>query len=382
MRKLGLLRGLAVLAIVVNHAADNTMFVLSFWGPRAASLDSAADRSWADTSIYFLLLGLSQLGWFTVPAFLFASGFYVAYASRGRAANLKPRILGGWIRNLLSPYLTWILASIALYLVVTALGPGGTPKALQGLGGYIEGRALGEYYYVPLLVGLLVASPLLVWAACKSPLALLGASALVMLAFTVQQVPNYGAAKILQTLDFLGLWTGLTSCSWKLSFDLGLLFFFVMGLVAGNRYEAFQRHLTAWRWPLTILAVALLPLSMVEADVAFRSEETRWLPMSWSLAPFLYSIAVIMAIFAWKWRRGRLERVLDQLGAQSYGIYLMQFVAIEYTLKLVYHAARPLLAQPLLLLPLFLAAALGVPLLTIVVVSKSPLRRHYRLVLG
>ena len=56
---------------------------------------------------YYVMLVIQQLTAFSVPSFLFVSGFFVAYAARGERSTLTWKTVGTRIGNLLVPYLIW-----------------------------------------------------------------------------------------------------------------------------------------------------------------------------------------------------------------------------------------------------------------------------------
>jgi peptidoglycan/LPS O-acetylase OafA/YrhL len=73
---------------------------------------------------------------------------------------------------------------------------------------------------------------------------------------------------------------------------------------------------------------------------------------------------------------------VSELGARSYGIYLLHPPVMEAVSRGLYHFAPWVLASQALLLPLLVGLGLGLPMLAMTIVRRSPARRLYQLQFG
>lgn len=105
-KRLFLLNGLAILAVVCSHATGWGSIAMSPWADRYR-LVVGPDYDQTGTLPYYMLLAMKCLMPFSVPAFLFVSGFFVAYAARGSQSALSWKMVIVRLRNLLVPYLIW-----------------------------------------------------------------------------------------------------------------------------------------------------------------------------------------------------------------------------------------------------------------------------------
>jgi peptidoglycan/LPS O-acetylase OafA/YrhL len=76
------------------------------------------------------------------------------------------------------------------------------------------------------------------------------------------------------------------------------------------------------------------------------------------------------------------SRSLDVLGARSFGIYLIHAPVLELLSRASYHLAPVLLAHQILLIVLLVGAGIGVPVLLMNLVSRSPARPYYNYLFG
>ncbi len=146
-RRLLLLNGLAILGVVVSHAAG--------WG-QIALLDLNWTNRYLPATVtgeahigsftYYVLLIVRQLLVFSVPAFLVVSGFFIAFAARGSQVGLSWKVVRARLYSLLIPYLIWsVLIFIGDALTHQVYTPGEYVMRLLLWG------ATGPLYYVPML---------------------------------------------------------------------------------------------------------------------------------------------------------------------------------------------------------------------------------------
>lgn len=377
IRKLGTLRGVAILAIVINHAAGYGFFALTWWAPRFGVNRSVPDRSWVGTSSYYGLLSLEQLALFGVPAFLFASGSFVGYAARGRSDSISRRLTYQWIKQLFLPFFVWGSIGLAVEIVPVVWRYHTTVAEVLNLtSAYLQGM-----YFVPLLGFLFLIARLVIRLAQTHPVALLAGTMLFQVLVVGPEALGYFGPTAAHALDFVYQAIG-GPVTWVIFFSLGLAFFFELGMILGTRPTFVQTYLTPAKWPLTAATVVLGVLSVLDADVQLRLDPASWNGTNWTLPTFLYAFALLLSLSAWQWHRGDLDRLLQLAGTRSYAIYLLSGLGARAAVTLIYHLDPRLLPEQLVFQPMVIAASLGIPMLIIALVSRSPARRYTKVLFG
>ena len=87
-------RGIAILVVVINHSIYMGMTYSDEWG-----------YSGPIGFLRVIFIGISQLGIFSVPIFLFISGCVSNYALSGLDQKYPVKVLVNGIKNILFPYL-------------------------------------------------------------------------------------------------------------------------------------------------------------------------------------------------------------------------------------------------------------------------------------
>ncbi len=153
------LNGVAILGVILFHTAGWGFVAMFAWSHRylPAGVDPMVQMG---SFSYYVLRGIEQFAVFSIPAFLFVSGYFIAFATPRRQATVSWSIVWARIRGLLIPYLIWSLVLIVfLGFQGRRLSPAGYATAL------LTGRVNPAYYYVPLLCQFYLLSPLLVFLA-------------------------------------------------------------------------------------------------------------------------------------------------------------------------------------------------------------------------
>ncbi len=367
-KRLFLLNGVAILGVALNHAAGWGQIAMFQWAHRYQPV-TMTNYDQLGSLAYYVLLVTRQLTLFGVAAFLFVSGFFIAFAARGSQATLSWKMVWVRIRNLLVPYLIWSVAIFAFdYVLRISYSP------LQYLAKFFTTGAIGPYYFVPLLCYLYLLSPFLVPIARTRARLLLYIAALVQLStmslryFRVFQIP-------IPMLDQLITYAP----DWSLP---RWIFFFVLGLVSGFHLEPLKQWLERAKWELLAALVPLALLSIVEPEVIFRVTgiDMRWVPLLISTG--LYSVAFILCFLAFDTVSLPMARIFYYLGSRTYGIYLLHMKIMEIVGRASYHFFPWLLAHQIAYQPVLLLCGLGGPLLLMTVIAKSPARNCYRYLFG
>lgn len=378
MRSLVTFRGLAIIAVVMNHSVGGAMYALTFWGFKFGSGVPAPDNTWTTGPAYYVLLGMAQLVIFAVPVFLFAAGFYMSYAIRINGGKASWRLARTSLENLLPPFMIWFILDLALYLLANAISTADSkPTALD-----IVRDAASEYYFVPLLALLYAATPLFGRLTTKRISVLTTLLGLFAIMFYGRPILSILGAPVPSVLSILDSWPGLfLYTGWSVSSFVALAFYYALGLLVASAHEPWQRVLANSRGVLMVAVPLLGILSVAEAN-AIIPFVSHWVPFVFGLSSILYTTAVVLAVLAWRWSGGFFRAQLDWLGRQSLGIYLMQPVCLTLMIKLLYHVAPGVLGIAGLYTTLLLAAGLGMPALMITAVSRFSDVRLSRMIFG
>lgn len=399
VRRLLLLNGLAIVGVVVNHSIGWGFVALYWWADRYRDV-TVPNFDAIGSLNYWLLRAGEALVLFAIPAFLFVSGYFAAFALRRSgqpplsrsgavrssavlgvtAGVLAPEgpwsIVGSRIKALLIPYVIWSVIYLTLDL---AFGNAYTPVSYGrrlALGGAAPG-----FYYVPLLVQCYLLAPFLVALAGDHWKLLLSGTSILWLAAMLAAYLSVLAPEspILGAISWL-------SPSW---FFPSLCFWFVIGIVSGTHLGQFKRWLARLSRPALLILPLLWLASILEWEAIMRAASVAHIAQFRTLTDELASAAVIIAFLGGGPLPARLDRRLPRgglrlqsLGAKSFGIYLTHALGLIFTAKILYHQAPQLLGHQLLFQPLLILAGLCVPLLLMHLVDHSPFRWAYKYLFG
>lgn len=368
-KRLYLLNGLAILGVVVNHAAGWGQIAMIQWAHRylpVTSPDFSQVGSWA----YYVLLIARQWSLFSVAAFLFTAGCFVAYADRGSQSKVGWKMVRTRIIGFLIPYLIWT----AVIFIEQYITDNVAYSPLKYLWLVLTTGADGPYYYVPLICYLYLLSPFLTRLARKHPIWLLGISGVLQL-----------GAQALHYLLLIFPANSVIHFLYKVTPDWSLphwSLFFCVGLVLGYRMDWFKNWLAkSWRWFLAgVLVFGVLVVVGPEWIYRATGTDMRFVPLPYSA--MLYAFAMIFLILSREVEKPWLQKPLSYLGGRTYGVYLIHFKAMEFAARIIYHVAPALLALQVPLMVFLIAWGLAVPLLFMSLVARTPARRYYRYLFG
>lgn len=376
-RRLLLLNGLAILAVVSNHAVHTGPLAMFWWTFRYNPGASVPNYDQFGSVTYYALIAIMKLSLFAVPSFLFVSGYFVSFITRGQESKLSWKWVRVTIVRLLVPYLIWSLASFFTTWLQSCLDV----CTVNSLGEYIimllTGRAQNAYWYVVLICQFYLVSPLLVVLAKTRLKLLLLIAALthvcsllvVYLAFFID-VPDIAHAVFFGSL-----------------FPRDLIYF-VFGIAAGYHLPRLQQWLAKYKWLLLSILFISAILSLVESEIFYRISEggydylSHYIGGPMTIPMTVYIFTFILSFLAFDISSFPLSRTLYQLGPRSYGIYLIHPIVIQITPKVIYHLTPWLLAYQFLYQPVLILIGLGVPMLLMTIVAKSRFQGSYRYLFG
>ena len=370
IRRFLLLNGLATLGVVLNHAVPWGFIAMFWWTHRYMPVEVPNFDQMGSTT-YYVLRAIEQLIMFSIPAFLFVSGFFVSVTTGRKRRTVAPSMVGNRLLYLIIPYLLWTAVIFALDFAqgIVYSGQGYLTRILTG-------GATPAYYYVPLLTQLYLLSLLLVPAARSRPGLLLGITAVIQL--TIQTIIYLDTLQIglavIEPLLFL-------TPSW---FFPGHLFWFTAGIVIGFHTKAFQQFIGRVKWGMVTAVVILFVVGIIEWELILGYSPADWLSPRNTIIDSLYAIAFISAFLAFDKLTLPRSKELGDLGGKSYGVYLVHMPVLELTARGIYQLIPALLAYQIIMQPILIVTGLGVPLLLMAIVnaSWSPIRPYYRYIFG
>jgi peptidoglycan/LPS O-acetylase OafA/YrhL len=366
-KKLLVLNGLAILAVVMNHSAHRGFTAMFWWAHRFQPVVSPNFDQLGSVSYYVLSIIL-QLTIFSVPAFLFVSGFFVAYAARGTQGTIKWSTVKVRIVNLLIPYLIW---SVVIFIRDFVLGYIDSPA------GYLErlllGGAIQAYFFVPLLIQFYLLSPFIVRLARERWKLLLIISALLQFGANLIWYSNYYNVSVfgLNSIPKVPPWAFPT-----------MILFFSLGVIAGLHMKEFKDFLVRSKWILLGITIFAALFSFLEYQAYTVSEEGVWLGDFRSIFNNIYSLAFIGAFLAFDLPKVLSSKELIQIGKKSYGIYLVHVPVLTLVSRILYHVAPWALGYQLIFQSILIATGIGVPMILMEIVVRSPARRYYKYIFG
>lgn len=369
VRRLLVLNGLCVLAVVLYHSSG-WGFTSMFWWTDRYSPVATPNFDQMGSLAYYGLRAVEQAVIFGIPGFLFVSGYFIAVATGRNQSTIGWTVILTRIKKLAIPFLFWSV--LILMADIVLLGARFTPK--EFLLTIITGQTRPPYYYVPVLAQLLVLSVLLVpLAKHRWKLLLLVAALVHILVLSWEYVlilePD---SPILKLLLPLGAW----------AFFPKFVFWFSFGIVVGFHLPQFKRALSRVKWALPGALAITFVLGMVEWEVLLRLSGQDWLAPRETIIDHLYAGAFLLTFFAFEGSTPVFSKRLSKLGESSYGVYLIHAPVLTYSAKIIYHLLPWLLAYQILLQPLLIVVGLGVPLLLMAIVNRSRARNYYAYLFG
>jgi fucose 4-O-acetylase-like acetyltransferase len=367
-RRLSILSGIAITAVILNHAGGWGLVALIWWVHRYRPVEPP-NYDGIGTLPYFLSDVIHLFTVFAVPAFLFISGFFIAYAARAGKTGLGWKSLRTRIVALLIPYLIW-----SAYVIFQDLVLGEPLTARQIILRVLLTGANGGFFFIPVLITFYLLSPWLVELARRNWKALvIGAAAIQVIPIVFRYLRlAFGASPLLAALI---AWTpDQLIIRWAI--------FFPLGIAAGLHMDAFKSWLSRHKKRILAALIASYVVMFIETELIFFLTPDHWRPGPSSIFFVLYSLSFILAFLAFEQVAIPFARSFIQLGTRSYGLYLTHFIIMTIVAKLTYHLLPWLLAQQFLFQALMLAVGLAAPLLFMILVARSPLRRIYPYLFG
>jgi peptidoglycan/LPS O-acetylase OafA/YrhL len=368
VRKLLYLNGLAALNVVLYHASGWGFTAMFWWSDRYRAV-SVPNFDQFGSPFYFVLRLVEQWVIFSIPAFLFVSGFFLAFAAGRADTSLRWSVVLVRIRNLVIPFLIWSTIILALDVL--------TGRELS-LGEFalliISGRAADPFYFVIVLIELYLISPLVIRFARTNWKTLLLVAGLIQIFVVILRYPIALDLKIPALEPFYFL----SENYWLPNFA----FYFLLGMVFGFHNQAFKPWLFRMRWILMGATIVFFFLGIFEWEIILRQSGQDWIGPRETLVDQIFAGLFILTYFAFEKAQLPFSNAFSTLGTKSYGIYLVHTVGLVYTAKIIYNLLPRLLGFPLVFQILLIIGGLGFPLLLMEFVNRTPARRYYSILFG
>jgi len=369
-KRLLLLGGLAILAVVLNHAAGYGQIALFLWADTYLPVSVPYWGALGLVSHYGLLVTRS-LGVFTVPAFLFISGFFSAYlARRTWSTHRRWKAVFRRVLSLAVPYVFW---SIVIFVGEALQGT--IYKPLEYVAKLLTTGASGHLYYVPLLCSCYLLSPWIVASARRRPRLLLSALALLQAgALAIRYLRRFGSGS--SALAWMAQVTPYWSLPWW-------LIYFALGSTTALNVQRTKELLARYRWQILGLAVTSWLLNALEGNALLQTYRTDWIAGSDTISYHLAAVSAVAYFLALVDMRIPWSKALHKLSKRSYGIYLVHMPFIDLIARMIRKIAPWMLAYQGTLVLLLFVVGLGIPLLGMEAVNRwPPTRRIYRYLFG
>jgi surface polysaccharide O-acyltransferase-like enzyme len=381
-RRFLLIMGLGILGVILNHSATfgyQATFDLA-WRYRPEVAASCEDLTppvrcpnydQVHSATYWGLTVVRRFIAFGVPAFLLVSGYFIAFAAGRKDARIQWPILKTRVVGLIIPYVVW---SIIIFVGQALFYNRVYPTAWDYIVRLLIGGATGSYYYIPLLVQLYLLSPLLVPLAKNHWKWLLVGTAVLMLAVETLrylQLFGIGGTAVNTLITLTPLW-----------FFPRRLFWFALGIVFGFHIGDFKPFFTRHKNKFVYGAVIFYILSLVEFEVLLAQSGQPWIDFYSTYTTTIYAGLFLFAMLSADKLKLPMTPQLTDLAAKAFGIYLVHEQVLELVGTLMFRYAPSLLGYQILYQPIMMFFGLGVPLLLMYLVSRSPAKKLYKYSFG
>ena len=160
------------------------------------------------------------------------------------------------------------------------------------------------------------------------------------------------------------------------------LFWLILGMVVGFHIVQFKQFLARFKHLFLVIVIVAIPLGILEWEAIFHFSGRDYLNMRETILDSVYALAFIFTFLAFSNSSLPSNKQISDIGAKSFGIYLIHYTAMEYLAKGIYHFAPRLLGIQILFQPMILFIGLGSPLLLMYLAKKSFVRKYYSYLFG
>ena len=371
-RRIFLLNGLAMLAVVANHATLDGYVAMFWWTDRYLPV-AVPNFDQLGSFSYYWLVFQQKLALFSVPAFLFVTGIFIAYTALGSAPTIKWKVIKNRILNLIPPFLIWFAVYILGMWTIK------DPPAISKIFWTLVGCSSLGFFFVPMLMELLALSPWIVKTAKTNVKRMITIAILVQVSILVisyvllflKYIPQSNS-KAYQLLDFIP--------SIRI-YEFG--FYYVLGIICGFNLKGIKELTNKYRWGLLFSTVIFGLLAILEGEWLYRVYEVDiFKETTLTLPTFLYILSFIFCFIGFENSSLPFSNLIYRIGRASFGIYLVHFTVMAYLPKAIYHLVPKLMGIQILFQIVLILFSIGIPLLLMEIIRKSPISKYYRYIFG
>ena len=360
-KRLLFLNGLAILTIPLHHAAAYGFQAMFYWGDLYRGIPPGPNYDLIGSLTYYILVIIRQLDTYSVPGFLFISGYFVAFMARGKESNVTFKMLAPRIKVLIYPFLIW---TIIRYVLLRQW-----PESLEDV--------VNPYHFIPLLIQFYLLSPWLVPIARKNwKLLLLIAAAVHFGVQGLRYMNNLGVT--FPGLDFLlrlmPRWIVIGQQP----------FWFPFGLAFGLHSKQFAEWFTKHKWKWVVLTVVFGVLAVAEYQFADYLNGEEWIgPAPEGLSRNFYILFFLLTFLTFDVVSNTFTKTISNIGSQSLGIYMANIPTIYVVSVLMVRIVPEVLGIQIIYQTVLILCGLLIPLFMMWFVRKIPtLRPSYRYIFG
>ena len=360
-KRLLFLNGLAILAIPLHHAAAYGFQALFEWGDLYRGIPPGPNYDLLGSMTYYVIVIVRQLDTYSVPAFLFISGYFVAFMARGKEGKITFEMVQPRIKVLIYPFIIW---TVIRYLLLRHW-----PTSLDDI--------FNPYHFIPLLIQYYLVSPWLVPIARKNWKLFLLLAAILDFGLQV-----FGYINDLG-LTFSGLdWLIRFTPRW---FIIGNQpFWFPFGLAFGLHLKEFSEWFVKHKWKWAVLSVIFGLLAISEYLFADYLNGEQWIgPAPEAFSRNFYILFFILTFLSFDIVVNKVTRTISDIGTKSLGIYLANIPTIYVISVMMVRVFPQILGIQILYQPILILSGLFIPILMMWFFRKQPvLRPAYRFFFG
>ncbi len=115
-KKLLSINGISIAAVILYHAAGWVFIAMFWWTDRYRNV-TVPNFDLLGSPEYYLLRFIEQLVIFAIPAFLFVSGYFIAFSTAKDQPAPSWQTIFSRIKSLLIPFLIWSLIMLGIKLI-------------------------------------------------------------------------------------------------------------------------------------------------------------------------------------------------------------------------------------------------------------------------
>jgi membrane-bound acyltransferase YfiQ involved in biofilm formation len=163
---------------------------------------------------------------------------------------------------------------------------------------------------------------------------------------------------------------------------IGHGFWFCLGLVLAFYREHIQTSLERIKEWLVVMLMLVYILGIIEWEYLLQNSGREWIGPRMTLVDAVYIILFLLAFLALEKYTLPFTSQFNELGARSYGIYLVHSIILFVATKLIYRFVPAILGYQIIYQPLLVAVGIGTPILLMEFVYRSQFRPFYEHLFG